>query len=130
MNIIKRVDEGDNHLNMETPEPNTQPITTTSSLSLHKLCKKTNSHKIENPIEYSHIPEDAQISETIQPLLNPYNIFKRQRSVSRSIRNLISRNCSHMKEYVQSSRLEQFSLRAMNQEQYVDLKIPRYLINH
>ncbi|KAI5429496.1 hypothetical protein KIW84_034183 [Lathyrus oleraceus] len=102
---------------METPEPNTQPITTTSSLSLPKLCKKINSHKIENLIEYSHVPEDAQISETIPPLLSPYNIFKRQRSVTRSIRNLISTNRPHMKEYVQSSRLDQCSLRATNQEQ-------------
>ncbi|CAK8540953.1 unnamed protein product [Lathyrus sativus] len=70
---------------METPEPNTQPITTTSSLPLPKLYKKTNSHKIENFIEYSHVPEDAQIFETIPPLLSPYNIFKRQRSVTRSI---------------------------------------------
>lgn len=46
MNIIKRVTKGENHSNMETPEPNTQLITTTSSLSLPKLCKKTNSHKI------------------------------------------------------------------------------------
>ncbi|KAI5428556.1 hypothetical protein KIW84_033519 [Lathyrus oleraceus] len=71
MNIVKRVSKGENHLNMETPEPNTQPITTTTSLSLPKLCKKTNSHKIENLIEYSHVPEDAQISETIPPLLSP-----------------------------------------------------------
>ncbi|CAK8541672.1 unnamed protein product [Lathyrus sativus] len=35
-----------------------------------------------------------------------------------------------MKEYVQSSILDQCSLRATNQEQYVDLKIPQYLINH
>ncbi|CAK8533744.1 unnamed protein product [Lathyrus sativus] len=115
---------------METPEPKTQPITTTSSLSLPKLCKKTNSHKIENLIEYSHVPEDAQISETIPPLLSSYNIFKRQRSVTRSIQNLISTNRPHMKEYVQSSRLDQCSLRATNQEQYVDLEIPQYLINH
>ncbi|KAI5409459.1 hypothetical protein KIW84_055047 [Lathyrus oleraceus] len=128
MNIIKRVTKGENHSNMETPEQNTQLITTTSSLSLPKLCKKTNSHKIENLIEYSHVPEDAQISETIPPLLSPYNIFKRQTSVTRSIRNLISTNRPQMKEYVQSSRLDQCSLRATNQEQYVDLEIPQYLI--
>ncbi|KAI5434659.1 hypothetical protein KIW84_021474 [Lathyrus oleraceus] len=110
---------------METPEPNTQPITTTSSLSLPKLCKKTNSHKIENLIEYPQVPEDAQISETIPHLLSPYNISKRQRSVTRSIRNLISTNRPHMKEYVQSSRLDQCSLRATNQEQYIDLEIPQ-----
>ncbi|KAI5444709.1 hypothetical protein KIW84_013111 [Lathyrus oleraceus] len=114
---------------METPEPDTQPITTTSSLSLPKLYKKINSHKIENLIEYSHVPEDAQISETIPPLLSSYNIFKRQRSVTRSIRNLISTNHPHMKEYVQSSRLDQCSLRATNQEQYIDLEIPKLILS-
>ncbi|KAI5384593.1 hypothetical protein KIW84_071553 [Lathyrus oleraceus] len=111
-------------------KPNTQPITTTSSLSLPKLCKKTNSHKVGKLIEYSHVPEDDQISETIPPILSPYNIFKRQRSVTRSIRNLISTNHPQMKEYVQSSRLDQCSLRATNQEQYIDLEIPQYLISH
>lgn len=45
MNIIKRVSKGENHLNMEPPEPNIQPITTISLL-FSKLSKKTNSHKI------------------------------------------------------------------------------------
>lgn len=129
MNIVKRVSKRENHLNMETPEPNTQHITTTSSLSLPKLCKKTNSHKIENLIEYSHVSEDAQISETIPHILRPYNIFKRQRSVTISIWNLTSTNRPQMKEYIKSFRLDQCSLRATNQEQYVDLEIPQYLIS-
>ncbi|KAI5428558.1 hypothetical protein KIW84_033521 [Lathyrus oleraceus] len=35
-----------------------------------------------------------------------------------------------MKEYAKSFTLDQCSLRATNQEQYVDLEIPQYLINH
>lgn len=92
-----RVSKRDNHLQMETCEPNTQSIITTSSLSLPKLCKKTNYLKIENLIEYSHIPEDVKISKIIPPLLNPYNMFKRQNSVTRSIRILVSTNRPHMK---------------------------------
>ena len=130
MNIIKRVSKGENYSIMELSQPNTQPITTTSSLSLPKLCKKTDTHKIENLVEYSYVPEDAQIAETVPPLLSPYNIFKKQRTITRSIRNLISTNRPHMKEYVQSARLDQCSLRATNQEQYVDLEIPQSLINH
>lgn len=72
-----RVSKGSIHLNMETLERNTQPITTKPSLPLPKLYKKTNSYKIENFIEYSHVPEDVRISETIHLLLIPYNIFKR-----------------------------------------------------
>ncbi|KAK2366858.1 hypothetical protein QL285_080194 [Trifolium repens] len=114
---------------METSEPHNQPITLTSSLSLPRSCKKNDTHKIENLVEYSYVPDDVQIAETIPPLLSPYNIFKRQRSFTRSIRNLISTNRPHMKEYVQSSRLDQCSLKATNQEQYVDLEIPQSLIN-
>lgn len=59
-----------------TNKPNTQLVVLTSVLSLPKVAKKTTS-KTENMIEYSYVPEDAQIFETISPLLSPYNIFKR-----------------------------------------------------
>lgn len=106
---------------MDTPEPTSQLITLTSALSLRRSCKKTDSHKIENLVEYSYVQDDAQIAETIPPLLSPYIIFKRQRLFTRLIRNLISTNRPHMKEYVQSSRLDQCNLKTTNQEQYVDL---------
>lgn len=106
---------GENYLIME-PLQHTQPITTTSSISHPKLYKKTDSHKIENLIEYSYVTEDAQIAEIIPPLLNPNNIFGKQKTITRSIINLISINRHHMKEYVQSSRLDQCSLVATNQE--------------
>ena len=130
MNMIKRVSKKGIHVAMDTPEPTSQPITLTSALSLPISCKKTDSHKIENLVGYSYVPDDAQIAKTIPPLLSSYNIFKRQRSFTRTIRNLISTNQPHMKEYVQSSRLDQCSLKATNQEQYVDLEIPQSLINH
>lgn len=68
------------------------------------------------PIEYTYVPDDVQIAEIVPRLLSPYNIFKRQRSFTRSIRNLITTSRPHMKEYVQSSRLDQCILRATNQE--------------
>ena len=34
----------------------------------------------------------------------------------------------HMKEYVQSSRMDQCSLTATSEEQYVDIEIPEQLI--
>ena len=59
MNKIKRVSKGEKYLTMETPQPNIRPITTISSLSVPKLCKKTDTQKIENHVEYSYVPEDA-----------------------------------------------------------------------
>lgn len=75
MNIIKRVSKGENYLIMETSQPNTQHTTTTSSLSLPKPYKKTDTHKIENLVEYSYVPEDVKYLKQYLPLLSPYNIF-------------------------------------------------------
>ena len=80
--------------------------------------------KIENLVEYSYILEDAQISQTLNPLLSPYNIFKRHRYSLRSITSLITIKRPHMKEYVQSSRMDQCSLTATSEEQYVNIEIP------
>lgn len=63
---------------METPQSNTRPITITSSLSLSKLRKKTDTHKIKNIVEYSYVPKDIQIAEIVHLLLSLYNIFKKE----------------------------------------------------
>jgi hypothetical protein len=123
MNIVDKVSRKEILFIMNTASSSTKPITQSSAITLPKTFKKTNSHKIENLIEYSYVPEDVQVAETIPPLLSPYNIFKRQKSLTRTIRNLISTNRPNMKEYIQSSRLDQCTLKATNQEQYVDLEI-------
>ena len=62
-----------------------QPVLLNSIISLPRNISKTLSEKIENLLEYSYIPEDAQISQSLNPLLSPYNIFKRHRYSLRSI---------------------------------------------
>ena len=62
-----------------------QPVLLNSTFSLPRNISKTLSEKIENLLEYSYIPEDAQISQSLNPLLSPYNIFKRHRYSLRSI---------------------------------------------
>jgi len=117
--------------NMDIPtQAPSQPILLNFTLSLPPSVSKTLSSKIENLIEYSYVPEDAQISETQSPLLSPYNIFRRQRSALRSITRLISSKRPHVKEYVQSSRMDQCSLAATTEEQYVNIEIPKDLIRH
>ncbi|RDX84615.1 hypothetical protein CR513_34317, partial [Mucuna pruriens] len=101
--------------NSDTPSTS-QPILLNSSLSLPKNISRTLSSKIENVVEYSYTPEDAQISETTTPLLSTYNIFKRQRSTLRSITRLISTRRSNIKEYVQSSKMEGCALVATSEE--------------
>ena len=106
------------------------PVTLSSTLSLPKSCSSHTTNKIENLVEYSYIPESAQISESSYPLLSPYHLYKRPRSFTHSIRTLISTHRPHPKEYIQSSRLDQCSLQATPAEQYVTLEIPSELISN
>ncbi|KAH9716892.1 hypothetical protein KPL71_021626 [Citrus sinensis] len=106
------------------------PVTLSSTLSLPKSCSSHTTNKIENLVEYSYIPESAQISESSYPLLNPYHLYKRPSSFTRSIRTLISTRRPHPKEYIQSSRLDQCSLQETPAEQYVTLEIPSKLVSN
>ncbi|KAH9734708.1 hypothetical protein KPL71_017467 [Citrus sinensis] len=106
------------------------PVTLSSTLSLPQSCSSHTTNKIENLVEYSYIPESAQISESSYPLLSPYHLYKRPSSFTRSIRTLISTRRPHPKEYIQSSRLDQCSLQATPAEQYVTLEIPSELISN
>ncbi|KAH9792641.1 hypothetical protein KPL71_004209 [Citrus sinensis] len=106
------------------------PVTLSSTLSLPKSCTSHTANKIENLVEYSYIPESAQISESSYPLLSPYQLYKRPSSFTRSIRTLISTRRPHPKEYIQSSCLDQCSLQATPVEQYVTLEIPSELISN
>ena len=106
------------------------PVSLSSTLSLPKSCSKHTASKIENLVEYSYIPESAQITESSFPLLSPYNLYKRSHSFTRSIQTLISTKRPYPKEYIQSSRLDQCSLQATIAEQYVTLEIPPKLISN
>ncbi|KAH9697807.1 hypothetical protein KPL71_023766 [Citrus sinensis] len=106
------------------------PVTLSSTLSLPKSCTSHTANKIEHLVEYSYIPESAQISESSYPLISPYHLYKRPSSFTRSIRTLISTRRPHPKEYIQSSRLDQCSLQANPAEQYVTLEIPSELISN
>ncbi|KAH9668409.1 hypothetical protein KPL70_021407 [Citrus sinensis] len=117
-------------------ETNTSSISTSSSshislsstLSLPKSCSKHITSKIENLVEYSYIPESAQIHESQFPIMSPYNLYKQKTSFTRSIRTLISTKRPLPKEYIQSSRLDQCALQASQSEQYVTMEIPSDLV--
>ncbi|KAH9763276.1 hypothetical protein KPL70_001107 [Citrus sinensis] len=106
------------------------PVTLSSTLSLPRSSTSHTTNKIENLVEYSYIPELAQISESSYPLISPYQLYKRPSSFTRSIRTLISTRHPHPKEYIQSSRLDQCALQATSAEQYVTLEIPSELLSN
>ena len=94
---------------------NPAPVTLSSSLSLPRTCTKHLASKIENLVEYSYVPDSAQISESSMPLIIPYKLYQRSNSFTRSIRTLISTKIPALKEYVQS-RLDQCALQATQSE--------------
>ena len=87
-------------------------ISLSSTLSLPRSCQKHVASKIKNLVEYSYIPELAQINESQFPVMSPYNLYKQKTSFTRSIRTLISIKRPLPKEYIQSSRLTQCPLHA------------------
>ncbi|KAH9668449.1 hypothetical protein KPL70_021422 [Citrus sinensis] len=103
-------------------------ISLSSTLSLPKSCSKHITSKIENLVEYSYIPESAQINGSQFPIMSPYNLYKQKTSLTRSIRTLISTKRPLPKEYIQSSRLNQCALQALQSEQYVTMEIPSDLV--
>ncbi|KAH9658047.1 hypothetical protein KPL70_023335 [Citrus sinensis] len=103
-------------------------ISLSSTFSLPKSCSKHKTSKIENLVEYSYIPESAQINENQFPIMSPYNLYKQKTSFTRSIRTLISTKRPLPKEYIQSSRLDQCALQASQSEQYVTMEIPSDLV--
>ncbi|KAH9769423.1 hypothetical protein KPL71_011996 [Citrus sinensis] len=105
-------------------------ISLSSTLSLPRSCQKHVASKIENLVEYSYIPESAQINESQFPVMSPYHLYKQKTSFTRSIRTLISTKRLLPKEYIQFSRVDQCALQASQSEQYVTLEIPTELVTN
>ncbi|KAL5764175.1 hypothetical protein ACOSQ2_016769 [Xanthoceras sorbifolium] len=63
------------------------------------------------------------------PLVSPYNVFKRHKSFRRSIQRLISNPRPPIKEYVQSTGLDNCLIPASAAEQYVDLAFDQQMIS-
>ncbi|KDP35796.1 hypothetical protein JCGZ_10432 [Jatropha curcas] len=103
-------------------------IVQTSSLQLPPTYKQYLTDKIDNLVEIYHIPESTQIQNSFVPILNHYAVFKRSPSLSRQLRQIISRPSINIKEYVQSSSLYQCVLSSTPAEQYVTLETPEQFI--
>ncbi|KAK2643040.1 hypothetical protein Ddye_024803 [Dipteronia dyeriana] len=101
------------------------PTRLSSAISI----RQTQTNKIQNLVEYTHIPESTQITEIALSLLNPYTVFKRSRSLSRRVAALVQHRSPPIKEYIQSAALDNCLIPASANEQYVDLEIGQPLID-
>lgn len=67
--------------------------------------RHTLAQKIDNLVEFTHLPKDARINSTELPLASPYSLYHRQRSLTISIWNIITRSSPPAKEILQSSSI-------------------------
>ncbi|KAH9769355.1 hypothetical protein KPL71_011965 [Citrus sinensis] len=109
-----------------TPSSSSSHISLSSTLSLPKSCSKHINSKIKNLVEYSYIPESAQINESQFPVMSTYNLYKQKTSFTRSIRTLISTKRPLPKEYIQSSRLDQKGLPVTARIALLDTRFKQY----
>ena len=110
-------------------DPNTIPIALTASLtpssSSSSLTEFRTSHasKIDYLYEVS-LNDEIKIFETRLPLMNPYLAFAKPTtsfSPIRSIRHLIRHTPKEVKEYVQSSKFDQYPIPATEKKYFVTL---------
>ncbi|KAK0584296.1 hypothetical protein LWI29_010710 [Acer saccharum] len=110
--------------------PGKSPTRLSSTVSLPPpTIQRTQSNKIQDLVEYTHIPASAQINETTLPLLNPYNIFKRSKSLAIRLTRLVHTRPLPIKEYVQSTGLDKCLIPSSSNEQYVTLTIDQDMID-
>ncbi|KAK2642047.1 hypothetical protein Ddye_023937 [Dipteronia dyeriana] len=93
------------------------PVKLSSSVSFPPSIRRTQSNTIQNLVEYTYIPESTQIDETSLPLLNPYTIFKRNKSLAKRINIIVQHRSLQVKEYVQSTALDNCLVPATTTEQ-------------
>ncbi|KAK2657067.1 hypothetical protein Ddye_010119 [Dipteronia dyeriana] len=101
------------------------PVRLSSTVSV----RQTQTNEIQNLVEYTHIPESTQINETLLPLPNPYTVFKRSKSFFKRVTTLVQHRSPPIKEYVQSTAIDNCLIPASTAEQYVDLEIGQPLID-
>ena len=86
-----------------------------SSLNL----SRSSSNKLDHLYEVSVEPE--QVNPTSLPLLDPYSSFSR---LNTSPISAIKHRPKGVKEYVQSSKFDQYYILAIGKEQFITLHIP------
>ncbi|XLT00718.1 hypothetical protein HN51_050069 [Arachis hypogaea] len=100
------------NMNPSDSSSSSQPIHHSTPLCIDRLpssLKKTLGNKIDQLVEFTHVPEDFRTPATEYPLISPYSFYQRQKkSTLTSIHYLINRNPSPPpKEVIQSYHLQQ-----------------------
>ena len=80
--------------------------------------------------EISHVPEDSKIPITNFPIVNLYTMFdKPQASFKKSIKKFLGLSQpSTVKEYVQTSKFDQYNIPASEIENFITFALPREFV--
>ncbi|KAK2639545.1 hypothetical protein Ddye_027340 [Dipteronia dyeriana] len=94
--------------------------------------RRTQSNKMQILVKYTYIPESSQTDETYLPLLSPYTIFKRNRSLAKKINFLVQHRSPPVKEYIQSTALDNYLVltTAVEQSTYATKLIHMATLHH
>ena len=105
-------------------------VTDTPKLTFDlSLCIST-ANRLNYLYEISHVLEDSKIPITDFPIVNPYTMFnKHQPSFKKTIKKIIGP--SHpftIKEYVWTSKFDQFNILANENENFITLALPKEFV--
>ena len=123
MAMIATVRENEKFILM-TSTSSEEIVRVSSSISI----PRNNLGNIGHLAEYTTVPENAVVSESVYPLMSPYNLYRRKTPGFKSIRHLLKQQGPKAKEYVQASALTQQDIRYAEHEQYISLQFNTDLI--
>lgn len=108
--------------NTESTSDTTAPSVSSLPLAPSTSSRRSSANKLDYLYEISYLDDENKITSGDLPLINPYHAFaKPTSSITRSIKTLIKHKPSATKEYVQSTRFDQYHLPASPREKFVTL---------
>ena len=92
--------------------------------------RKSTANRLDYLYEISHVLEDSKIPIIDFLIVNPYTVFdKPQVSFKKSIKKLLGPSqSSTIKEYVQTSKFDQYNISASETKNFITLALPREFV--
>jgi hypothetical protein len=109
---------------MSTSQTPYELIRISSTMSLPR--QSISSYNIGQLAKFKSILEDAVVQESVSPLLNPYNLYRKRNSLPTGITSLLQLlklKTSIAKKYIQASALNHCDVKYFITEQYITLNI-------
>ena len=113
-------------------ESSSLEVTDTTKPPFDISLRKSTANRLDHLYEISHIPKDSKIPITDFSIVNPYTMFdKPQASFKKSIKKFLGpSHPSTVKEYVQTSKFDQFNIPASETENFITFALPREFVIH